>query len=402
MKLLKSIFLLIVVTVMSCTEQEDIQPQNDEETFEDINPVDGDQANFYVKFSTGNEARFETGYDISFENQSVNLNEFQWDFGDGNVSSDFDAQHDYSKPGKYIATLTGTTVQGIAISYSQELFIRKQGSELDLLFISYQDNSLNYVDLSSNTLTKLYDVPYNPAGVLALDESSKKVYYYDYSKNVIIENSLESNNPTPILQDLPGVSDMEFDQESKRLFIALSYDDIIIQYDPTNQSMIESYGSSNVGKFGKVRDMDLKDGSLYTVTPTQSYEAVFEVNIDGGDVSQLIDYQSGGYGYGVAFDDLNDKIYFNNVEEAALMRSDADGSNIEKVIDLDRFGTVSFAGLCLVGLKVVETRNQLLWSSWDDGTLYILDLDSSQEKAINIDGLYGKFVAFESDGLLLN
>lgn len=399
MNFTKHIILLISIVVFSCSEQEDIllDKESNDVTMDDISSDEGTEVSYSINFLVESDTRFETNHTISFQNLSENLMVYQWDFGDGSVATEEHSDHSYAEPGKYTVTLTGISGNGESLTYSKDLFVRKDGAQLDILFISYQDSTLNYLELSTNTSTTLYKVPYNPAGVLAYDEGNGKVWYYDYTHNTIIENRLEADNPVILLEDMAGVSDMEFDQTSGELFIALSYDDKVLTYNTADGTTNTTFSSAERG-FGKVRDMDLKDGHLYTITPTQSYESVFKVDIAQGNVVQLIDYQNGGYGYGVAYDDLNGKIYFNNVEEAALMRSDPDGSNIEKVIDLDRFGKVSFAGLCLTGLKVVETRNQLLWSSWDEGTLYILDLETLQEAVFEVEGLDGKFVPFENDG----
>lgn len=389
MKFNKYLHLFLSLIFFSCTEQEF---QNDNGS---VN-LDDSSSNNPVSFQIDEGTRFETDNAITFQNQSRNMVSYQWDFGDGTTETAESPTHSYTDPGKYIVTLTGTTRSGNELTYSQDLFIRKEGSELDILFISFDDSTLNYVDLSTRASTVLYNVPYNPGGVLALDETNRKVYYYDYTNNTIIENDLVLDNPVVILRDLPGVTDIEFDQSTGELYIALTFDDLIISYNPSTGSFIRAPQTANLGRFGKVRDMDLKGGELYTITPTQNYESIFRLSMSQGNLIQVIDYARAGYGYGVAYDDRNDKIYFNNVEETALMRANADGSNIEKVVDLDRFRTVSFAGLALTGLEVVETRNIVMWSSWDDGTLYIRDLDTDIEGVFEIEGLKGKFVPFEN------
>lgn len=382
---------------LSCDEKEDLQI-SEESPKDEIN-LNEELKSYSINFSMESEVEFETENLISFQNQSENLIEYHWDFGDGSTSVEKNSNHSYDEPGKYIVTLTGKTEEGtIEMTDSKEVFVRKKGSHLDLLFINYQDSTLNYFNLSTYMISSLYEVPYNPAGVLAVDENNSVAYYYDYTNNKILANSLFENNPFVLLDNFAGVSDMEFDQDANKLFIARSYDDLILTYDVATKTIRQTTTAKISGsKFGKVRDMDLKDGQLYTITPTQSYESVFKVDIANGNLKQLINYQNGGFGYGVAFDDRNDDIYFNNVEEAALMRAASDGSNIEKIIDLDRFGKVSFAELCLTGLKVIESRNLLLWSAWDDSALHILNLENLQEGVFNVEGLNGKFVPFEND-----
>ena len=391
MNIHKYFLLLMALVVFSCNEQEFQSNTDSDEVILD----DGIETT-YVSFQVNAGGGLETDNTILFQNQSSAIIEYQWDFGDGTTETSENPDHRYAEPGKYTVTLTGTTSTGDVLSFSKDLFVRENGASLDVLFISFEDSTLNYFDLSANTSAMIYKVPYNPAGVLALDESSKTVYYYDYTNNNVIANGLQSDNPVVVLRDYPGVSDMEFDQVSGKLYIALSFDDSIIAYDPANGNVSQLPNSATPGRFGKVRDMDFKNGHLYTITPTQNYESVYKVDMTQGNVDQLINYAEGGYGYGVAYDDRNNHIYFNNVEAAALMRADPDGSNIVKVIDLDRFGTVSFTGLALTGLEVVETRNLLMWSDWEDGQLHVFDLNTSQESVFQADGLLGKFVPFEN------
>jgi PKD repeat protein len=45
---------------------------------------------------------------VTFANKSVDADAFEWDFGDGNISSDISPTHTYSQPGKYTVTLKVT------------------------------------------------------------------------------------------------------------------------------------------------------------------------------------------------------------------------------------------------------------------------------------------------------
>jgi len=397
MKFIYNYLFLLAFIIFSCNDTEEVEVEDLSEA-----PIEEQAAvASSVEFSIQGVNGIETDINIDFQNQSQNLSDFTWDFGDGTIVAEKQPQHMYSSPGKYTVTLTGRSADGRDLSFSKDMYVRKSGAELDILYVSFSDsvNTLNFFDLSANSQTVLYEVPNNPGGVLAFDQENNKVYYYDYDNSAIIENSTEVNNPVVLISNLAGVSDMDFDPGTGELFIAVSFDNMIYRYTPGSLELTPAYTTVTNSPFGRVRDMDLKAGKLYTITPAQSYESVFRVDLAGDNIRQLIDYQEGGYGYGVAFDDLNDKIYFNNVEEAALMRSDRIGNNIEKVIDLDRFGTVSFAGLALTGLEVVETRNQVMWSSWEDGTLYIMNIETLEEEVVKAPGMIGKFVPFENDGL---
>lgn len=45
---------------------------------------------------------------IEFNNTSENAELYEWDFGDGNTSSDFNTEHQYSHSGRYLVTLKAT------------------------------------------------------------------------------------------------------------------------------------------------------------------------------------------------------------------------------------------------------------------------------------------------------
>ena len=399
MKTVYFAFILFSVVLISCNDTEEVVLNEDgTELLDGTTDESEATATGNLAFSVESSNGFQTAESIVFQNQSENLSDFQWKFGDGGVSSEMNPSHSYERAGKFVVELSAQTGEGKRLSAKKEVFIRKNGTKLSLLYISFSDSTLNQADIFSNSRRVLYNVPYNPSGVLALDEANKTVYYYDYTNNAIIQNSLSENNPVILFDNLPGVSDLEFNQSTGDLHIALTYDNLIMTYNVESGEYKQSFRSVVSGRFGAVRVMELKDGKLFTITPVQGFESVFQLDIASGVVSQVINYEDGGYGYGVAYDDRNDKIYFNNTEAAALMRADSDGSNIEKVIDLDRFGTVPFPGLALKGLKVVESRDLLIWSAWEDDALHILDLNNSAEGIFILEGLNGKFVPFEYDG----
>lgn len=49
---------------------------------------------------------------VEFENNSENANEYFWDFGDGNTSTEFEPSHVYTQPGTYTVTLIASDTNG--------------------------------------------------------------------------------------------------------------------------------------------------------------------------------------------------------------------------------------------------------------------------------------------------
>lgn len=59
---------------------------------------------------------------IEFDNKSQNADAYEWDFGDGNQSSDFNATHQYSHSGRYVVSLTAKKGNKVNIS-TQEIIL---------------------------------------------------------------------------------------------------------------------------------------------------------------------------------------------------------------------------------------------------------------------------------------
>ncbi|NMM48885.1 PKD domain-containing protein [Marinigracilibium pacificum] len=57
----------------------------------------------------------------SFSNESISATDFQWDFGDGNTSTDKDGINTFPAEGKYTVTLTASDKLGVVDSYSMEI-----------------------------------------------------------------------------------------------------------------------------------------------------------------------------------------------------------------------------------------------------------------------------------------
>lgn len=76
------------------------------------------------------------GNDVRFINNTKGASNFRWDFGDGNESTDPNAEHQYPGKGKYVATLYATSTNGATYEASAVINIAKSSP------ISIDDNSL--------------------------------------------------------------------------------------------------------------------------------------------------------------------------------------------------------------------------------------------------------------------
>jgi PKD repeat protein len=79
---------------------------------------------------------------ISFTNTSQNSDNYVWDFGDGNTSTEFEPVHQYEEDGTYLVTLTGENQSCDNQTYSTDIII----NTISVLNIG----SDNFVKISPN------------------------------------------------------------------------------------------------------------------------------------------------------------------------------------------------------------------------------------------------------------
>jgi PKD repeat protein len=91
-------------------------------------PADDPIASFQFEVSTDNYL------EVSFTNFSQNAVSYNWDFGDGNTSTDESPVHTYGAEGAYTVTLTATGAEGTTASTKSESFtLSNPNSQLALI-----------------------------------------------------------------------------------------------------------------------------------------------------------------------------------------------------------------------------------------------------------------------------
>ena len=77
------------------------------------------------------------GNTVTFQNESRNAANYEWDFGDGTTSTEENPVHTYPGKGKYVPTLYATSSDGVKAEASTVLHIAKTSS------VKLDDNSLS-------------------------------------------------------------------------------------------------------------------------------------------------------------------------------------------------------------------------------------------------------------------
>jgi PKD repeat protein len=88
------------------------------------------------------EADFLT---FNFANLSSSATDFNWEFGDGNMSTDFEPSHSFPDVGTYTVTLTASDKLGVVSTLTQEVLVEEPEAPEAILPVisesSFEDNS---------------------------------------------------------------------------------------------------------------------------------------------------------------------------------------------------------------------------------------------------------------------
>ncbi|MEO1023757.1 MAG: hypothetical protein AAFW89_14535 [Bacteroidota bacterium] len=245
-----------------------------------------------------------------------------------------------------------------------------------LLFVDIENKVLNRIDLRTLEVTELFSVPNGPSGVLAYDPSEQRIYYTDYDNNGIIQNTLDGQNPVTIAQSF-DVRAMAINPDSRELYYASYSSDSVMAVSLDNYSVRTAIEGPGFNSYGNLQDMEYVNGQIYSITPVQWKESVSRASTSTNEVTRVLNYSEAGYGYGIAVEPMNEFIYFNNVEQSAIMRSDLNGDNIETVIQLDKAR--------VYGLVVDGIVEKIYWTTWGN-QLGISRLDGSGFQVFSIPG----------------
>lgn len=112
-----------------------------------------------------------------FTNGSLNASAYEWDFGDGNTSSEVSPSHVYAAASVYTVVLTATNELGTSATYSSMIDVQQAvyaGFEYTVDVDNYQ--SYTFADTSINVVSRVWDFG---DGFLSTLESPVHVYAAD-------------------------------------------------------------------------------------------------------------------------------------------------------------------------------------------------------------------------------
>ncbi len=318
---------------------------------------------------------------VRFTNGTIVLQEggearYTWNFGDGTTSIEKDPVHIFKNPGTYKVTLVATNNNQLATA-EQSILVKDPNALAVRLF---------YIDDGQNALFEVNgeSLATQGGGIgVEYDPGSESYFYSDADNGAIWKAKLSGGDHELIIEGLSNPQDIALDAANNLLWVADRGANAIVEVNLVNKTSQVLYSTSNgLGELPIA--IDHFEDKLYITCVEIDFESVWVGKKDGSEIVNIIDYVAGGYGYGLAIDKVNRKIYFDNRDDFEILSANLDGTGITKFADTN--GRV-------FGIAVDNTNGKIYWSDFGDSIIKMANLDGTEvvNLAIGLDSPRGLF-----------
>jgi len=312
---------------------------------------------------------FKAGKVINFASNSENATSFLWSFGDGTTGIGESISHIYEMPGEYVVTLEATG-NGQRDLYQETITIEAIASFI--YFIDNDAGKLRRISLNDPTeVTDVFDLPGFSFG-LAYDNINGHVYYSDDDAQTVYRNALEGGSEVEIAAGLSSPRDIALDIANERLFVVERTADQITQVDLSDNSTSVLYSVDDDGFFLLPVGLDFYSSNVYATAVDFDAETVWKGNAGGSGISNIIDYNAGGFGYALEIDKVNERIYFDDNDTGSLLSAELDGTDIVEI--------GSSSDRCY-GIAINNSNSRVNWAT-RDGIIKSATLDGEDEEFV--------------------
>ncbi len=323
-------------------------------------------------FSVEDEDNLMAGIPVQFTNESIGATSFSWNFGDSDssTSTDENPTFTYTSEGTYTVSLTATTSFGSNVS-TREITVAMAPELPDTLY---------YIDLGDDFLRSLVlDGTSTPNDVLNLvgkggvgityDSTNEKIYFSDFDTppfGNIWRIDLDGSNLINIASNINDPYGIDIDETNGKVYWVDNDGKVSkANLDGSSPEVV----INNPDAAWRDLTLDVENNKMYIIDASVS-DRMYVADLDGTNGQDLI---TGLYGYAVAVDTVNDKLYYDDQIAGELRVANLDGSNIQ-TIDTD--------GSRIYGMQIDNEDGKLYWSGRDSGELYRANLDGTDREIL--------------------
>ncbi len=310
---------------------------------------------------------------VTFTNTSivpatVGAVSYSWNFGDGSSSTEESPVHLYENPGAYTVSLVAVTSISLEIRETTKTIVIKDPNATGLP-IYFTDGARVYeglINTQAPIFTQIANIAPQSSYGMVLDTLNMKLYISDLGAGKIMRADPNGSNITDFRTGLDQPNGMTIDYQDGKIYWDTSngIQRADLDNDDTNQKENFVTGQSNDpegldidvvnrklywvnyngGLWSKNLDgtgetmllPEVEGGSLKVIGSRIFYDEYIgsgdirlkSADLDGGNVATVA-VGIGRVVYGIAYDPVNEKIYWGDRATDVMMRANLDGSQPE-------------------------------------------------------------------------
>lgn len=318
---------------------------------------------------------------LIFTNASENAETYLWDFGDGTTSTEKNPTKTYQEARAYTVKLKAVGAGGTG-NYARNIVVIDPNAiiptDKSMYFIEYNTpvRAIRKVSLNIGSKASSIVSIVGKVGVgLAVDSVNNKIYYTDFNtkpEGKIWRMNMDGSNMEAIVSGIVDPYSIAVNVAGNKIYWA---------DDAGNISRVNLDGSQLERQFvtvpgGQMRGVayNSKTNKLYFYEAKE--EKLYVVNSDGTAKQVIVD---GAYGYSIFVDEINEKLYYENRNEPAIMRANLDGTNKVKI--------ASVPSTRVYGMGIDYVTKKFYWTDMSKGIIQRSNLDGSKPEEF-LTGLY--------------
>jgi len=335
-----------------------------------------EEEDFPVPQSSEVDADFSVSYDpddfapstVTFTSttliaEGVSDVSYTWNFGDDTTATGSTVNHTYQQPGDYEVSLVVQSPNDLDVMTKTITIRDPDALQVEILFMDAGSTTINNLDGTS------FEVDGFGTG-MAYDATNDILYYTDADNGAFNSVNTDGSDMSELVTGLSEPRDIALDVANSMAYVTDRGTNEIVAIDLTDNSTSVIYDNSNDGLGSLPVGIDFYNGDLYVTCVDIGAEAVWKGSVDGSGISRIIDFSAGGYGYGIAVDPVNEKIYFDNTDAGEILMANLDGSSIQQVVTTSNR---------VYGIEVDNTNNKLYWTERNSGNVFMSDLDGANQ-----------------------